>query len=320
MDFQAQLVENLRSQLAQINKADAELVVALSGGADSVALLVALAQSEFSNRLRAVHVNHGLNESAAGWQRFCQDLCRSLAIPLSCKAVEVSEAQKKQLGLEAAARNVRYSAMSSELSGKAALLTAHHADDQLETILYRLERGTELAGLAGMKAYLLAEETAWGVAHCRPMLTLRKAAAISYLESQQQAWVEDPSNHDASIKRSFYRTAIVPQLCDAQMEAVLELSKKAVDCVSALARREVSISSDAFEFGPLRAETEALQSYYLKRWFQAKGIGLPKARFKELIRQLRLGSGRGQQPFYQSDSYSLWVKGRVVAIEKFSRL
>src|SRR5262249_33511844 len=120
----------------------------LSGGVDSVALLVALAELAPGLRfsLRAVHVNHGISSNAARWAAFCSALCARLAIPLQVEDVDI--APFRDLGLEGAARKARYEAFSRVDAD--VLVLAQHRDDQAETLLLRLLRGTGLRGLAAM--------------------------------------------------------------------------------------------------------------------------------------------------------------------------
>src|SRR6516162_952485 len=124
----------------------AHLVLGLSGGVDSVALLVALAELAASLRfsLRAVHVNHGISPNAASWAAFCSRLCARLAIPLQVEIVDI--APYRELGLEGAARRARYEVFSRIDADF--LVLAQHRDDQAETLLLRLLRGTGLRGLA----------------------------------------------------------------------------------------------------------------------------------------------------------------------------
>jgi len=141
----------LRARLAVLvpRFPDVAVCVAFSGGADSTALLAALAMGPRARlRLRAVHVHHGLHADASLWSAHCRRLARRLEVPLT--VVKVAVKRTRGASLEAQARDARYAALAAELHAGEILLTAHHADDQLETVLLQLLRGAGIAGLAAM--------------------------------------------------------------------------------------------------------------------------------------------------------------------------
>ena len=125
------------------------LWLALSGGLDSVLMFSVLAQSPLRPRLHAIHIHHGLSANASAWQAHCQRLCDDAGVPLTVVAVTVTDDGR---GIEAAARDARYRAFAATLPDDALLLLAHHADDQAETLLLRLLRGSALTGLGAMPA------------------------------------------------------------------------------------------------------------------------------------------------------------------------
>lgn len=228
--------------------------------------------------------------------------------------VSIPPAESKGLGLEAAARNYRYAALARHIGKHDVLLTAHHADDQLETILLRLERGTELAGLAGMNGVVNEQVNKWGVYHLRPMLACSKADAQSYLEGNGWSWVEDPSNRSASFRRSYYRAEVVPQLSNSICQRLLDVASHASKCVEQLDLRCQQTRENTYLFPVGGNEKPTLSTFYLKRWLHAQGIGLPKSRLNELIRQLNTGAARGAGPFYACSDYQLWIKGRALTV------
>ncbi len=208
-------------QLAGI-AADEPLALALSGGADSVLLLRALCAAEPRPPLLAVHVDHGLRgaESEAD-ARFCQDLCARLGVELIVRKARLDPAAP---GLEARAREARYRLLTAEARahGHLTLLTGHHADDELETLLMRWMRGTALEGLRGARREMILRGTAPGVAPgdealepvrvVRPLLPLRRAEVREILELSGQTWREDSSNVDPRFTRSRVRASVLPSL------------------------------------------------------------------------------------------------------------
>ena len=202
--FTAQrLLQTLQSQAA----ANA-YVVGFSGGADSTALLHALNEVKYQLKapISAIHVNHGLHTDANMWQSHCKDLCRQYAIPLNCLRVNLGHESGK--GLEAEARELRYRAISNQLESGACLLTAHHADDQAETLLLNLMRGSGVDGLSAMPV----SRTFGDAVILRPLLGFQNSALKTYLRDQNIGWIDDPSNQQLDQDRNFVRHQVIPLL------------------------------------------------------------------------------------------------------------
>lgn len=182
--------------------------VALSGGMDSVALLHFLRYSlNTTLPIIALHVNHHLQSSADSWQAFCVSLCEQWQVPLQVLSVDV--VQDKGDSLEANARTARYEALFSQLKAGDVLLTAHHADDQAETVLLQLLRGAGAKGLAAMPVQI---ENQSGVIQYRPFLNTTRAAIAAYVATNQLKHIEDPSNEDIAFDRNYLRQKIIPVL------------------------------------------------------------------------------------------------------------
>lgn len=192
-------------------RVDEPLVVALSGGADSVLLLSLAACAEPRPKLLAVHVEHALrgSESQADAD-FCARLCLELGVPLVRPSAPLDQ---DSADLEARARRLRYAALAVEARrfGARAVATGHHADDALETLLMRWMRGTELAGLAGLKprAPLPGDDDLIVV---RPLIDWRREEVRELLRAAGISWREDSSNDDARFTRNRVRHALLPLL------------------------------------------------------------------------------------------------------------
>lgn len=184
------------------------LKVAFSGGMDSHVLLHALSQLKAARgwQLYAIHVNHGLHPLADDWAGHCQQVCADLNIPLAVDRVHV--ASSAGIGLEAAARQVRYECLGSHIGPHEVLLTAHHQDDQAETLLLQLLRGTGVHGMAGMPAIT---EISRG-RHARPLLSFRRNDLSRYAAENDIKWIEDSSNLDTRLARNFLRHRVLPML------------------------------------------------------------------------------------------------------------
>lgn len=181
--------------------------LAYSGGIDSQVLLQLLVElrNESSLDIQAIHINHGMHPQAEEWERFCRAQCEQLGVEyVSCK-VAVDRAVG---GPEAAARSARYRALATFVSHGDVLLTAHHGDDQAETLLLQLMRGSGTSGLASMP---LVSGFSDGH-HFRPLLGFNRKQIQRYANTHKLAWVEDPSNLDVGVRRSFIRHQLMPML------------------------------------------------------------------------------------------------------------
>jgi len=187
------------------------LLVAMSGGLDSSVLLhavVSLRPILTPCRVRVVHVEHGLHPDAPRWAQSCLE--QSAALGVECGVEHVQVRVARGASPEAAAREVRYDVLARALEPDEVLLTAHHADDQLETVLLALMRGAGVAGIAAMP-----ERVAFGRGwHLRPLLPFPRAALERYARGVGIAHCEDPSNLDRRFARNFLRTEIVPRLAE----------------------------------------------------------------------------------------------------------
>jgi tRNA(Ile)-lysidine synthase len=203
----ARLSSTLEELLDQ--RSSAQLCVAFSGGLDSVVLLNALVQLRDHDgrwKLRAVHVNHQLQPDSGEWAQQCEGWCQQLQV--DCKVLTVSVKETQAQGLEAAARRARYSALQDELKPEEFLFTAHHADDQLETILIAMMRGAGLNGLAAMPT-IARFGRAW---HARPLLNFTRDSLQKWAHAKSLLYIDDPTNSHTHFDRNFLRHEIIARL------------------------------------------------------------------------------------------------------------
>ena len=181
--------------------------IAFSGGIDSIVLLDAVDQLKdaLCIDLHAIHVHHGLSPNADAWTIFCKDFCATRNIALTIRKVHVDP--QSPAGLEGAARAARYAAFLEE--GSPFILLAQHADDQAETVMHQLLRGTGLKGLAGMGDVRVISETQTIL---RPLLSISRAAIDATAHERGLKWIEDESNDDTAYTRNFLRHQIAPLL------------------------------------------------------------------------------------------------------------
>ncbi|HEU0152838.1 MAG TPA: tRNA lysidine(34) synthetase TilS [Arenimonas sp.] len=195
--------------------------VAFSGGRDSTVLLHWLASSPAvrAGGLRALHVDHGLQVDSAAWARHCADACRALGVDFESRRVAVRDAGD---GLEAAAREARYEALAEGLQPGERVALAHHRDDQAETVLLRLLRGSG-DGLAAMRP-LRRFGAGW---LWRPLLDQPRDALARYARDHGLRWVEDPSNATPQADRNFLRLQVMPALAARWPGAAAGLARSA---------------------------------------------------------------------------------------------
>lgn len=212
------------------------ILVGVSGGADSVALLAVLralaAEPTRRYQLSVAHLNHGLRESAVGDEEFVKSLAEKWSLPCviekcDCKA----RAGELGKGIEETARMLRYEFMreTAERLGAGCVAVGHHADDNVETVLYRIARGTHIRGLAGIPAS--RKLTGSNVTLVRPLLGVRRNDIEAYCQASGLQWRDDETNTDTNFKRNFVRHELLPMLRDGVNhrtdDAVLRLAEAA---------------------------------------------------------------------------------------------
>ena len=257
------------------------VAVGLSGGVDSIVLLHVLhgLAPHFGYRLSAIHVNHGLSPNAGDWQRFCSVFCLELGIPFKAVKVKVN---KKREGLEAAAREVRRAALLKLRVD--AIAFGHHLDDQAETVLFNLLRGTGLAGASGMPVQgKLGRKML-----LRPLLEVPRSAIRAYAAEQRLGWIEDESNADEALMRNFIRRSVGPLLA------------------AKFPRWRESLARAARHFAGAELDARDLLRAYLKE----QGLRAPsEAKLVEMLKQL---AGAGRNLKIDHDGVALRVyRGKV---------
>jgi tRNA(Ile)-lysidine synthase len=267
------------------------LVVALSGGADSAALLRATAALGGSFRalpLRAVHIDHGLQAAAADFRAACVRLCEQLRIPLRIVAVQVP--REGGLSIEAAARAARYSALELEMQPRECLLTAHHREDQAETLLLQALRG---AGVKGMAAMPVCRPLGLGW-HVRPLLEVARDDLRRFGELESSG-SPDPMNQDLRFDRVYLRTAIWPTIEKRWPGAATALTRAARHMAEAQQLLEMTAGADvgrlrdgdALSIPGLRALAPPKRVNAVRLWLRQAGADAPPtARLIEALRQV----------------------------------
>lgn len=272
------------------------VVVALSGGLDSCVLLHALAHGIWCRvgTIRAIHVNHGLQPAAFEFAERAAALARQLGVPCTVLNVHVPNTDQ---GLEGEARIQRYRAIEAAIAPGEWVLTAHHDDDQAETILARLARAAGSSALLGIAALRPFGEGFLG----RPLLGLGRADLLAYATACGLQWCEDPMNQDQDLERSFLRHQVLPLLQTrwpdfaAQASRSIALLQPTVALAEQATARQLALVQDA---DPAIIDLDALLRYrdadvlsIIRSWLDQQKLERPGARWlAELLRQLRTGS------------------------------
>jgi tRNA(Ile)-lysidine synthase len=275
------------------------LLIAFSGGRDSSALLDAACRlrrnrAQGFDELIAVHVHHGLLAEADQWLQFCEQACARLQVPLQIRRVYVVTGGR---GVEEAARSARYAALAevAREHDAAAVLTAHHLDDRVETFLINWMRGAGLDGLTGFAARRAM--TGSGAALLRPWLGIARADIEHYVAQRELAYVDDPSNADSKLLRNALRARALPALKAARPGFLrgaarsIELLAESAEALHELAAADLAACTDGAPAGMLRLDRlSALppgrRAVAVRAWLDAQGVEMPsRARLAQVLAQ-----------------------------------
>lgn len=273
--------------------------VALSGGADSTALLVACAR-RWPGQVRAVHIHHGLQAAADGFEAQCRALCLALGVPLAVRRVQAGHAPGQSP--EDAARQARYAALAeavhSEWPEVRDVALAQHADDQVETLLIALSRGAGLPGLASMPVHWQRQGLNWH----RPCLAVPGAALREWLHTQGQNWVDDPSNDDEKFTRNRIRARVLPALAEALPAFRETFARSAAHAAQAQEVLNEVAAQDLAQVGvppriqALQQLSRARQALVLRHWLRQHHATTPStAQLNELLDQVAACITRGHR-------------------------
>ena len=230
------------------------LLVAVSGGPDSTALLLMVAEwagRRGTTRIAAATVDHGLRPESAAEAQSVADLCERLGVP---HTILLWTGAKPSTRLQERAREARYRLLAghAQAIGAGTIVTGHHADDQAETVLFRLMRGSGVAGLRGMEPMSRRD----GVSIARPLLGVGKSALIAFARARGAAFVEDPSNAELRFARPRLR-ALIGGLAGEGLDAegLARLARRAAEADEALARMTAEVEARLDANGPIDARS-----------------------------------------------------------------
>ena len=268
---------------------DKNIVIALSGGIDSVVLLHFL-NSHYPGNIRAVHINHNLSKHSKDWSLFCKEQCHKQGVEF--KSIDIN--LKTSSNVEENARKKRYNSLKSDLSKNEVLCTAHHQEDQSETFLLQLFRGSGVAGLASMpKMKSFADAFLY-----RPFLNISKQLIVDYATKYNLDWVEDDSNKNLNFKRNLLRLEFIPKL-ESDFEGVIKnISRsayhqsEALKLINDLAKIDIEkfnlVINHKIQVLPLTELPERRVANVLRYYIAKRGFLMPSSKvLTELISVLR---------------------------------
>ena len=288
----AQALDGLRGM------SSSPIAIAYSGGLDSSALLhLARAYGAAHDvAVHAFHVHHGISPNADAWLTHCEQTCAALGVPFQAVRVVL---EKSKSGVEAAARKLRYAALGTMCAhhGIGLMLTAHHLDDQAETVLLQLLRGSGTAGLSGMDAANAAPELLGNadLVMARPLLPVSRSELESYVADRAIGYVEDESNTHPRYARNALRHQVMPALAAAFPGYQERFARSATHAQSAqrllteLAQQDLAATliDDCIDVAQLRAMSLDRAYNMLRHWFALRALRMPStAWLTEMVTQL----------------------------------
>jgi len=287
----SEILESLFFEFGFSSETPRQYLVAYSGGLDSHVLLHLCAQ-DLPHSVRAVYIHHGLQDEADQWSEHCEKICQSLQVPF--KTIHVDARKCSGESPEETARKARYAALKSELQSGDCLLTAHHQDDQSETVLLQLFRGAGVAGLAAMpKIHQFNQRF-----HARPLLGFSRQEIVDYANQNGLEWVEDPSNFNTDFDRNLLRHDIVPVVKKRWPRLGESLSKMAIQQQDALEIIEAMAAIDlasivtqqvhVIDVAGLAKLSQARQLNVLRSWIHQCAYDAPTANILHQVVQTML--------------------------------
>lgn len=313
------ILQNVKRTLQALDR-NKIISIAYSGGIDSHVLLHAcyLLREELGLKLQALHINHGLSKNANAWQEHCRDICAQYHIHFESHCLTITKVAGESL--EALARERRYLAFQQLMSEQSILLTAHHQDDQAETLLMQLSRG---AGLAGLSAMPKIKQNG-RLLHVRPLLELTREEIKCYAEHYQLTWVEDESNTSLKRHRNHIRHRVLPALKEFLPNVHASIARSASHCADAHALLDewachlltsMRTKNNTLRMHDLSKLTELKQALLLRAWITQNGYVLPSSKKLHIIIQNVLKAKDDRNPCvsfgdceirrYQSELYLL---------------
>ena len=323
------------AQLLQTNQLEGRpLVVALSGGVDSVALLLMAVSWANNNgiKLSAIHVHHGISPNADNWADYCESLCKDLGVAFVKKRVVLEK--KSRTSLEQQAREARYRVIADSIESNSVLLTGHHQGDQAETFVLRLMRGAGCTGLSGMSLHSEFPNVigkAKSLSVLRPFLETKKDDLISFVERNGFKWVEDESNEVDDFDRNFVRNQVLPTLSErwpsaaksiAQSCRILEQEKSLLQDYLLLDLTKVTktgfLQCQCLDIESLMSLDKAKWNSLLRLFLQQRVGFYPSQNLLRQIVEQMFYARQDQQPQLRCGAFTIFRHGGLIYVKNLA--
>ncbi|MEK0158919.1 tRNA lysidine(34) synthetase TilS [Pseudoalteromonas piscicida] len=276
------------------------LCIALSGGVDSVVLLhlCRVYAEKHDVTLQAIYVNHGLSQHATHWQQFCQSLCETLNVPFVAKQVSIT--RKTRTSLEAQAREARYQALDEAAKAGYAIVLGQHADDQVETFLLRLKRGSGLLGLGAMRATTQLPSGRYCI---RPLLAVNRCDIEAFALQFGLEHITDESNADDAFERNFLRNQVIP-LLKSRFNGFVGSTLRSIDILQRQQAIIDEVSEEdlqkcrcqaALNIVALQQLSDARRDNVIRLWLSKQGVDMPSQKQLDEIVQQAFSSRQDSQ-------------------------
>ncbi|MCK6262605.1 tRNA lysidine(34) synthetase TilS [Vibrio sp. ZSDE26] len=287
-------------------KANSRITLGLSGGMDSRVLLELLSQYRETAEVdcRAVYVHHGLSDNADDWATQCQRWCHRLNIPFFVEYVSLD--RESGQSLEKLARDARYQALKHYIGDNDLLLTGQHSDDQIETFLLALKRGSGPKGLSSMGESL----PFYSGRQVRPLLSATRQQISEFAKKQGLDWIEDESNQDSRFDRNFIRHSITPPLVERWPSFHQSVQRSAALCaeqetlldellspiLDAIMGEKSPLTLPPLNIASLLKQSVLAQQHLIRMWFERCGFLMPSRQHLELIIEQIIGAQQDANP------------------------
>lgn len=277
------------------------LWIAYSGGLDSRVLLdLCYAERATLPPIHVIHIHHGLSPNADSWAEHCAQVCHGYGLDFHCIRVNLQIGQGESL--EEVARSARYQAFQSLMSEQDILFTAHHQDDQAETVLLQLFRGAGLKGLSAMPEVKLLGKGY----HARPLLNYTRRELEVYAKENHLQWIDDESNANTSLTRNFIRLSVMPLLRERWPNVAASLSRSAANCAEAQVLLEeiaeekmplmVGSKTGTLSLAKLLQMSPAWQRLIIRCWLAKQGLAMPDMDAMQSIQDSLMTAAHDRHP------------------------
>jgi len=287
-----------------------EFLIAYSGGCDSTALLYFANKTARKNKIniRAIHVNHNLNKESKKWENHCKEFCKGINVELYIENVNII--LKPGDSVEEKAREERYLSIYSQMGKKTLMMTAHHGDDQAETFLYQLFRGSGAKGLSSMPRIKKIKKGF----HFRPFLAFNKKTLEDFVAFKSLSYVEDLSNNNTDFSRNFIRKEILPSIKRKWPSCASTISRSAQNLSELFKLNEDLAMIDIQKFlvkniCKLSISVRGLDKYrcnnVIRYWISKNNYRMPSSEQMNSIYSNVINAGKDKVPFFLCSEYEI---------------